>query len=79
LVRSFSLFARRDGPNRWTCPHLDIRASTLEDTESYEPIVSRIATLAVIDILATGVALRQSEAWLDRVREMRRAIVRRRG
>lgn len=58
---------------------LDIRASTLEDTESYEPIVSRIATLAVIDILATGVALRRSEAWLDRVREMRRAIVRRRG
>ncbi len=58
---------------------VDIRSSTLEDTESYEPIVSRIAALVVIDILATGVALRRGEASLERVREMRQAIVRRRG
>lgn len=56
---------------------VDIRASTFEDTESYTPMVSRLAALVVIDILATGVALQGGEASLDRILAMKQGLVRR--
>jgi RpiR family transcriptional regulator, carbohydrate utilization regulator len=58
---------------------LDIRASTFEDTESYTPMVSRLAGLVIIDILATGVALRGGEPSLERILTMKQGLTRRRG
>ncbi len=56
---------------------VDIRASTFEDTESYTPTVSRLAALVIVDILATGVALRGGESSLDRILAMKQGLVRR--
>src|SRR3546814_5724969 len=36
-------------------------ADTQEDTEIYSPMISRLAHLALIDVLALGVALRQGK------------------
>lgn len=36
-----------------------LRADTQEDTDLYSPMISRLAHLAIIDVLALGVALRQ--------------------
>lgn len=55
---------------------IDIRASTFEDTDSYTPMVSRLAGLVVIDILATGVALRGGETSLERILAMKQGLAR---
>lgn len=51
----------------------DIRlvVETLENTDFYTPTISRIAGLIVVDILATGVALRHDASYIDRVRRMK--------
>ena len=56
--------------------HCDIAiiAKTFEDTEMFTPSVSRLAGLAVIDILATGVAVRRGPRHLDRIREMKKDL-----
>jgi len=46
-------------------------ARTFEDTDVYTPSTSRLAGLVVIDILATGVALRRSPEHTDAVRRMK--------
>jgi len=58
---------------------LDIRASTFEDTDYYTPTVSRLAALVIVDILATGVAMRRGSAALDRIRVMKEKLAQMRG
>jgi RpiR family transcriptional regulator, carbohydrate utilization regulator len=58
---------------------LEIRASTFEDTDFYTPTVSRLAGLVVVDILATGVAMRRNPVWLERVRAMKDGLAQLRG
>ena len=57
---------------------LDIRAGSGEETGAYAPMVSRVAALAIIDILATGVGMRASRAYLDQVRTMNEGLNKRR-
>jgi RpiR family carbohydrate utilization transcriptional regulator len=58
---------------------IEIRVSTFEDTDFYTPSVSRLAGLVVIDILATGVALRSGTEALHRVRVMKQNLAQMRG
>lgn len=58
---------------------LEIRATTFEDTDFYTPTASRLASLVIVDILATGVAMRRDPAWLDRVRAMKDDLAQLRG
>ena len=44
---------------------------TLENTNLYTPTTSRIAGLTVIDILATGTALRRGSEYMERVQSMK--------
>jgi RpiR family carbohydrate utilization transcriptional regulator len=44
---------------------------TLENTNLYTPTTSRIAGLTVIDILATGTALRRGSRYMERVQSMK--------
>jgi RpiR family carbohydrate utilization transcriptional regulator len=47
---------------------------TLENTDIYTPTISRIAGLVVIDILATGVALRRDAAHDAKLSRMKRRL-----
>jgi RpiR family carbohydrate utilization transcriptional regulator len=58
---------------------LDIRASTFEDTDYYTPTVSRLAGLVIVDILATGVAMRRGGDGLERIRVMKERLAQMRG
>lgn len=53
------LLARADVP---------IIVETLENTDFYTPMHSRLAQLTIIDVLATGVVLRQTPEQIDRLR-----------
>ncbi len=44
-----------------------IAVKTFEDTDMYPPTVSRLAALAVVDILATVVSLRRGKAHAARL------------
>ena len=44
---------------------------TLENTNLYTPTTSRIAGLTMIDILATGTALRRGHEYIERVQSMK--------
>jgi RpiR family carbohydrate utilization transcriptional regulator len=54
--------------------HCDIGliVETLENSDIYTPTISRIAGLVLIDILATGVALRREAAQDARLSQMKR-------
>jgi RpiR family carbohydrate utilization transcriptional regulator len=56
--------------------HCDIRliVETLENTDMYTPTISRIAGLVIIDILATGVALRRDAAHDARLASMKQRL-----
>jgi DNA-binding MurR/RpiR family transcriptional regulator len=54
--------------------HVPIVVETLENTNLFTPTISRIAQLAVIDVLATGVLLRQRSEEVDRVRKMKSQV-----
>ncbi|CAN5613318.1 SIS domain-containing protein [soil metagenome] len=58
---------------------LDIRASTFEDTDYYTPTFSRLAGLVIVDILATGVAMRRGTDGLERIRVMKEKLAQMRG
>jgi RpiR family transcriptional regulator, carbohydrate utilization regulator len=47
---------------------------TLENTDFYTPTISRLATLVVIDVLATAVVLRQPPEHIERLREMKKGL-----
>lgn len=49
-----------------------------EDTDLYTPMTSRMAHLAVIDVLALGVALRGGRGTAERLRHMKESLVRKR-
>jgi RpiR family transcriptional regulator, carbohydrate utilization regulator len=48
--------------------------STSENTDFYTPTLSRIAGLVIIDILATGVAVRRSPEHLQRLQRMKERL-----
>jgi RpiR family transcriptional regulator, carbohydrate utilization regulator len=50
---------------------IPLLAATFEDTDVYTPSTSRLAALAVVDILATGVAMRRSNEHLTALRQMK--------
>ena len=56
--------------------HCDIGliVETLENTDIYTPTISRIAGLVVVDILATGVALRRDAAHDARLSQMKKDL-----
>jgi len=45
-----------------------------EDTELYTPMTSRIAQLVIVDILVTGLALAQGEAFTDHLLRIKRNL-----
>lgn len=45
-----------------------------EDTDIYIPMVSRLAQLTLIDVLATGFALHRGEAFLDNLKQVKEAL-----
>jgi RpiR family transcriptional regulator, carbohydrate utilization regulator len=47
---------------------------TSEDTNIYTPTISRLAGLVLIDVLATGVAIRRGPQHLERLRQMKGAL-----
>jgi len=47
---------------------------TLENTDFFTPMHSRLAQLALIDVLATGVVVRQSPDQLERVRDAKAKV-----
>jgi RpiR family carbohydrate utilization transcriptional regulator len=47
---------------------------TLENTDFYTPTISRLATLTVIDVLATAVVLRQPPDHIERLRVMKEGL-----
>jgi RpiR family carbohydrate utilization transcriptional regulator len=53
---------------------VEIRSSTFEDTDFYTPSVSRLGALVIVDLLATGVALRRDTDELERVRLMKERL-----
>jgi RpiR family carbohydrate utilization transcriptional regulator len=46
-----------------------------EDTDIYLPMLSRLAHLMVIDILAVGVMLKKGKQAMDRMRRMKEALM----
>jgi RpiR family carbohydrate utilization transcriptional regulator len=58
---------------------LPLFVRTFEDTDYYTPTVSRLAALVVVDILATGVAMRRGAAGLERIRLMKEQLAEMRG
>lgn len=67
------------------CPHLCgyplAREATLaitldvpEDTDIYMPMVSRLAQLTVIDVLATGFTLRRGAKFRDNLKRVKEAL-----
>lgn len=61
------------GPLAGQCDHV-ILAETLDNTSIYTPTTSRIAALAVIDILSTAVALRRGGDHVARFKAMKRQL-----
>lgn len=55
---------------------IPIRAATFEDTDVFTPTTSRLAALAIVDILATGVAMRQPPSRMTQLREMKAGLSR---
>jgi RpiR family carbohydrate utilization transcriptional regulator len=50
---------------------IPVLVTTFEDTDVYTPSTSRLAALAVVDILATGVAMRRAPEHMERLRDMK--------
>ena len=64
------------GMNGPLVEHCDtvIMVETLENTNIYTPTISRIAALAVIDVLSTAVALRRGTEHVDLFSQMKRLL-----
>jgi len=62
-----------EGPLVDHCDHV-VFVETLENTNIYTPTISRIAALAVIDVLSTAVALRRGKDHVDRFGGMKRQL-----
>lgn len=65
-----------------TCPDsplsfaasLTLPVATVEDTDLYTPMMSRMAHLAVVDVLATGLALRGGPDVVENLRQLKRRL-----
>ncbi|SQI35350.1 DNA-binding transcriptional regulator HexR [Providencia alcalifaciens] len=53
---------------------LSIIIDVPEDTDMYMPMVSRMAQLAVIDVLTTGFTLRRGEKFRDNLKRVKEAL-----
>ncbi|MEQ5125267.1 MurR/RpiR family transcriptional regulator [Providencia alcalifaciens] len=54
--------------------NLSIIIDVPEDTDMYMPMVSRMAQLAVIDVLTTGFTLRRGEKFRDNLKRVKEAL-----
>lgn len=61
--------------------HCDVGivVETLDNTDFYTPTTSRLAQLVIVDVLATGVALRHDDTYIERLRVMKADLARMRG
>lgn len=61
------------GERRFLLEAVDVPlvVETLENTDLYTPTISRLAQLAVVDILAIGVMLRHDPDYIERLRRMK--------
>jgi RpiR family carbohydrate utilization transcriptional regulator len=62
-----------NGPLVEHCDHV-VFVETLENTNIYTPTISRIAALAVVDILSTAVALRRGADYVERFGNMKKHL-----
>lgn len=62
-----------DSPLAATCDRV-VEVDAPEDTELFTPMVSRLAHLVVVDVLALGVALRGDEQTSARLRRIKEAL-----
>lgn len=64
------------GERRFLLEAVDVPlvVETLENTDFYTPTISRLAQLAVVDILATGVTLRQEPDYIEQLRRMKTGL-----
>jgi RpiR family transcriptional regulator, carbohydrate utilization regulator len=64
------------GERRFLLEAVDVPlvVETLENTDVYTPTISRLAQLAVVDILATGVTLRHDPDSIERLRRMKAGL-----
>ncbi|EFG1219585.1 hypothetical protein BR192_003930, partial [Escherichia coli] len=53
---------------------LAITLDVPEDTDIYMPMVSRLAQLTVIDVLATGFTLRRGTKFRDNLKRVKEAL-----
>ena len=53
---------------------LTLPVATAEDTDLYTPMMSRLAHLAVIDVLATGIALKGGREVAENLRRLKRQL-----
>lgn len=49
-------------------------ADTMEDQDTYTPMITRIIHLVIIDILAVGVALKRGPELIDQLEKMKRSL-----
>ena len=54
--------------------NLPIALEVTEDTDAYMPMTSRLAHLAVLDVLATAVTLRRGEALQPHLRAIKESL-----
>lgn len=66
------------GERRFLLEEVDVPivVETLENTDLYTPSLSRLAQLAVVDVLATAVAIRHDPGYLERLRSMKLGLTR---
>ncbi len=53
---------------------INIPIDVVENAYLYSPMATRLAQLVVVDVLATGVALRRGEAIVGRIRRMKETV-----
>lgn len=53
---------------------LTIILNVPEDTDIYMPMISRLAQLTIIDVLATGFTLRRGPKFRDNLRRVKEAL-----
>lgn len=53
---------------------LTLRVDVPEDTDVYMPMVSRIAQLTLIDVLATGFTVRRGAKFRDNLKRVKEAL-----
>jgi RpiR family carbohydrate utilization transcriptional regulator len=53
---------------------LTLPVDAAEDTDLYTPMMSRLAHLAIIDVLVTGIALRGGQEVAEKLRRLKRRL-----